>query len=316
MSTLPPGQDDGGPDERPARGHAGASDDTPETADPYADAAGGPALAPYEAGQPDSAEARVSQPRGEPESPHAGGLAGPAHAGPHGAGPPGSPSGPGGPPYSGSGASGDGGTAPYGAGGPLVGRSAYDRRGLGDPPGQPYGTGGQYAQYGDPAATGSFPGFPGAYPDQPVPGQPGAVAPAKPRRGRTVLILVGALVAVGAVAALGWFLFVGRADPRGTADAFLGALRSKDVAAAHGKLCADGKGKERPDDLRTDFGLDKHTITAYAITGTAESTRDGSATTVRAELTYDTGATVPVELEVVGEGGGTVCGFTIPASTG
>lgn len=297
MSTPPgwtPGEQP--PDHRPAR-HGRDPRVPPEEPDtPPAEPSPYAPSGPYEQRAGPSYGPPPDGPYGPPSDGGAGPYGQPGYGGSESErspyGPP--PGGPYGPPS-------DGGAGPYGQ--PVQGRSPYDRGGSAEPPYGPPG-----GQYGDPADTGSFPGFAGAYPAEPEPS-----GPARARRSRrTVWLAVGALVLVGVVVAVGVFVFLRRTDPRQTAEAFLSAMKSKDFAAAHGALCRDGKGKESPDDLKKDFQLDKNAITAYAIGSVAKSTKDSNATTVRATLSYDTGTKVDVALEVVDESGGKVCGFTLP----
>jgi hypothetical protein len=182
-------------------------------------------------------------------------------------------------------------------------------QGLGDPPagGMPGYTGGPDQGF----APQPYPGQPGGYP-------PGGYAPPPPdapakrsRRGLFLTIgLVVALIAVGIVA----FALLGQKDPRDTATGFLAALKSKDFAGAHGKLCKDGQGKKSAEDLRQDFQLDQNTITSYSVDSDKKETINGDkVTVVTVTLTYQTGGNTTIELDVVAEGGGTVCGYKIPA---
>jgi hypothetical protein len=102
---------------------------------------------------------------------------------------------------------------------------------------------------------------------------------------------------------------------REVADEFLGALQAKNFPAARDTLCRDGKEKESTDVLRDDFRLKDHTITAYMITGEREtkSSNGEDVTAITATLTYESGNKIDVEIKVVGESGGKVCGFKIPA---
>jgi hypothetical protein len=179
----------------------------------------------------------------------------------------------------------------------------------GQPGGQPYGPGypGQplpdrYAPQSGPYGQ-SF----GGPPPAPV-GPP----PKKSRRGRYVLI--GVLVLLLGVVGFAAFSYLSREDPRTTADTFLAALKSKDFAAAQSSLCADGRRQASPDRLRDDFQLRDNTITAYTIVSEQQATVGGAKLTqVTATLTYQTGEKTNVRLNVVSEGGGSVCGFKIPA---
>jgi hypothetical protein len=214
--------------------------------------------------------------------------------------------------------------APGGYGPPSGGTPAQPGYGQPGEPGYAHPSGATPAQpgygpgLGDPPA-GGMPAYGGGY-EQPY-GQPGAYPPGygappeqPPKRSRRALLLtvglVVALVAVGVVA----FGLLRQRDPRDTADGFLAAMKSKDFAAAHGKLCKDGQGKKSADNLRQDFQLDQNTITGYKVVSDKKETLDGDkVTVVTVTLTYQTGGDTTVELDVVSEGGGTVCGYKIPA---
>jgi hypothetical protein len=188
-------------------------------------------------------------------------------------------------------------------------------QGLGDPPagGIPAYTGG-YAEPGFAPQPGGQPyGQPGAYPHAGF-GQPPAPPADTAKRSRRPLFLVLGLVLALVVVGIGAFALLGQQNPRETADGFLTALKGKDFATAHGKLCADGKNKKSADDLRQDFQLDQNTITGYSVVSDKKATLDGNkVTVVTVTLTYQTGGNTNIELDVVAEGGGTVCGYKIPA---
>jgi hypothetical protein len=118
--------------------------------------------------------------------------------------------------------------------------------------------------------------------------------------------LAAVLVVVAVLAALG----VGRSDgdPSATADRFMAALKAKDVGAAHGLLCQDGRAKVSESALRADFDLDDRTITAYVLGPERTRDRDGKKETlVPVAINYDHGPPVRVDLGVWNEGGPKVC---------
>jgi hypothetical protein len=179
----------------------------------------------------------------------------------------------------------------------------------GDQPPQPYGPGypGQPLPDLHAPQSGAYGQDFGGPPPPPV-GPP----PKKRRRGRYVLI--GVLVLLLGVVGFAAYSYLSREDPRATADTFLTALKSKNFTAAHNSLCADGKRQATPDRLRDDFQLRDNTITAYTIVSEQKATVSGAKLTqITATLTYQTGEKTNVRLNVVTEGGGSVCGFKIPA---
>ncbi|MFL6130880.1 MAG: hypothetical protein ACJ73E_17670 [Mycobacteriales bacterium] len=152
---------------------------------------------------------------------------------------------------------------------------------------------------------------PPAFP--PPPDAPPPYAPPAPRPDRRVLALVGGLAAV-AVVLVGVLAFVVfRGTPRDTADAFMAALQTRDVAKAHGLLCRDGRQKESVDDLRRSFDLDRRTITGYRLGTERERRREGKdETLIPVTITYDQGAEVEIDLGVWNEGGRKICSLNPP----
>jgi flagellar basal body-associated protein FliL len=285
--TTPPGWTPGGPrdpDGEPAQPYS-----RPPAADPY----GQPGQGGQPYGQPPAAD-----PYGQP------GQGGQPYGQPPAADPYGQP-GQGGQPYGQPGYGQQPGYGPGQAGGP------YGQPG-GDRPDQ-----GQYGQL--PWAPSGFAAPPGGPPDQggypfgqPYDGPGAPPVPASPRRSRRRIILLVVALVVVLLAGLGVLtVFLNRTPPRETADGFLAAMKAKNFSAAHEALCKDGKTKESEADLRTDFHLDQSTITAYAITGEKKDATDDNITVVHTTLTYDNGDKLNVDLNVVGESGGKICGFKV-----
>ena len=201
----------------------------------------------------------------------------------------------------------------YGPGGP----------GQGQPGATPYGApagGPDQGQYGQPYGQGGFgtpPGTPGA-PNQggfnynPPYGGPGAPPPTAIGKGpskRRIIVLVSVLVVVAVIAAGAVFSALNKKPPRDTADGFLSAMKAKNFTAAHDALCKDGKSKESETALKSDFHLDARTITAYTINGEDKDASDKKITVVHTTLTYDSGDKLNIDLNVVTESGGRICGF-------
>jgi hypothetical protein len=134
------------------------------------------------------------------------------------------------------------------------------------------------------------------------------------RPARRVLAIVGVL-AVLTVVLVGVLVYViFRGTPRDTADAFMSALRAKDIDRAHSLLCKDGQQKESKDELRRSFDLDQRTITGYRLGTERERQREGKdETLIPVTITYDQGAEVRIELGIWNEGGQKVCSLNPPA---
>ena len=179
--------------------------------------------------------------------------------------------------------------------------------GLGGPP--PYGA----PQYSPPPYQ-PPPYQPGYAPPPRYPPPPYAAPPTKPiGPNRRVLALVGALavVAITLVAVLAFVVF--RGNPRDTADAFMAALRAKDIDKAHSLLCQDGQQKQSKEQLRTGFDLDQRTITGYQLGTERGRRREGKdETLIPVTITYDQGAEVRIDLGVWNEGGQKVCSLNPP----
>jgi Flp pilus assembly protein CpaB len=124
-----------------------------------------------------------------------------------------------------------------------------------------------------------------------------------------VIVLVVVLVVVAAIAGAMLFSVINKKAPRETADKFLTAIKSKNVSAAHGMLCKDGQKKVSEADIKSTFHLDQNTVTSYTITGENKDTANKNVTIEHAALTYNNGDKQLVELHVVGESGGKICGF-------
>ncbi|HZB50876.1 MAG TPA: hypothetical protein VE547_17445, partial [Mycobacteriales bacterium] len=153
------------------------------------------------------------------------------------------------------------------------------------------------------------------------PGQPPGPGPSGPgqppgpgaRSGRRVLALVGGLALVTVVLAGVLVFVVFRGSPRDTADAFMAALRAKDIDKAHSLLCQDGRQKESKEELRRSFDLDTRTITGYVLGPERQREREGKAETlVPVTITYDQGSEVEIDLGVWDEGGQKVCSLNPP----
>ena len=115
--------------------------------------------------------------------------------------------------------------------------------------------------------------------------------------------LVGALAVVAVVLAGVLVFVVFRGNPRDTADAFMSALRAKDVDKAHSLLCKDGQQKESKEELRRSFDLDERTITGFQLGTEREHRREGKdETLIPVTITYDQGAEVRIDLGRLGRG--------------
>jgi hypothetical protein len=141
--------------------------------------------------------------------------------------------------------------------------------------------------------------------------------PTPPRRRRRglIVLLVSVIVVVAAVGGFALYGALLKQTPRETTDKFLSAMKAKNFTAAHDSLCRDGRNKESATALRDAFELKDHTITTYTIDSERKTTgpSDGKVTAVSVTLTYENGDKINVEIDVVGESGGKVCGFKIPA---
>ena len=138
------------------------------------------------------------------------------------------------------------------------------------------------------------PGYapPPPYPPPPYAAPPYATAPTGPNRRVLALVGVLAVVAITLVAVLAFVVF--RGNPRDTADAFMAALRAKDIDKAHSLLCKDGQQKESKEQLRTGFDLDQRTITGYQLGTERERRREGKdETLIPVTITYDQGCGGP-----------------------
>jgi hypothetical protein len=305
--TTPPGGDwSRDPDQQPQPGQPQPGQPQPGQPQPGQPQPGQPQPGQPHPGQPQPGYGQ--QPYGQPGQPPQPGY------GPPSEGAPGQPGY--GPPSGGT-------PAQPGYGPPSGGQPGYGPPPSGGTPAQPgYGAPGQHGQgLGDPPAGGS-PGYSdppyaqpyGAYPQAGGFGQQPAPPVATPKRSRRPLFLILGLVLVLIIVGVGAFALLGQKNPRETAGGFLTALKGKDFATAHDKLCADGKSKKSAEDLRQDFQLDQNTITSYSVVSDKKETLDGNkVTVVTVTLTYQTGGNTNIELDVVSEGGGTVCGYKIPA---
>jgi hypothetical protein len=140
-----------------------------------------------------------------------------------------------------------------------------------------------------------------------------------PGRGRRFVVgMVSAtvvVVVIAVVVGLALFRVLTRDSPRETTDKFLSAMKAKNFTSAQAALCADGRRRESTDALRDAFELKDHTIASYTIDSERKTTGpdNGKRTAVAATLTYENGTKLNVEIDVVNQSGGKVCGFKVPA---
>jgi hypothetical protein len=198
---------------------------------------------------------------------------------------------------------------PYGqpAYGQQPGHPAY-----GQQPGQPaYGQQPGQPPYGQPAY--GQPQFnQPPYPPPPYPSTAYGQPQAKSRR--PLFLILGGVVALIVVLVVVFAAIGGAGNPRDTADAFMAALKSKDVGKAHSLLCKDGQDKESESALRDDFDLDDRTITGYSLGTGSKHEREGKdETLIPVTIDYDQGGQVKLELGVWSEGGQKVCSLNDPA---
>jgi hypothetical protein len=274
---------------------------------------------PGQYGQPSQPYGQPGQPYGQPAQPYG--------QDPYGQGQPGQPGQPGqGQP--GQGQPGQGGGQPYGqppAGDPYgYGQQGQPDYGQAQPAAAPYGQpGADQGQYGQPYGQQPYGGQQGGFAAPPgAPGDPGGFAfgnqfggpgvpppTAKKSSKRRMIVLISVLVVVAVIAASAVFTALNKKPPKDVADGFLSAMKAKNFSAAHDTLCKDGRSKETEADLKTDFHLDQGSITAYAINGEEKDSSDKKVTIVHTTLTYDSGQKLNIDLNVVTESGGRICGF-------
>ena len=128
-----------------------------------------------------------------------------------------------------------------------------------------------------------------------------------------MLVLIGGLAVVAILLVGGARVSRLPGQPRDTTDAFMSALRAKDVDKAHSLLCKDGQQKESADELRRSFDLDSRTITGYRLGTERERRREGKdETLIPVTITYDQGAEVAIDVGVWDEGGQKICSLNPP----
>ncbi|CAA9277584.1 MAG: hypothetical protein AVDCRST_MAG41-3352 [uncultured Corynebacteriales bacterium] len=127
-----------------------------------------------------------------------------------------------------------------------------------------------------------------------------------------MLLLVGLVVAVVVLGGVVGSVVL-RGDPRETAEEFMAALRSKDVAKAHSLLCDDGREKVSTEQLRANFDLDTRSITGYVLGPERTREREGNTETlVPVTIDYDQGEQLRLDLGLWNDGGQKVCSLNPP----